>query len=588
MAIKYLTDLNLLQNELQNAVAHPLSVAPSAPVEGQFYVNTTDHKFYVYLNGAWKTFDDASDVANAIQAVQNDLNGYKASNDAAVALKADDDAVVHLADTETITGVKTFSAGLKSDEAIAAESNDTTVPTTAWVKSTISTAENGIVHTTGDESIAGTKTFTGAIAATDATVTVATQTPGDNSNNAASTAYVDAAAGVVNGALEAYKTANDAAVALKAADAAVVHNTGDETIEGTKTFNASPVVPTVDLNDKSTKAASTAFVANELADYTYDKATIDQKIDEKDSLPDQTGNAGKWLTTDGTDSAWASLPIATESTLGVVKQGANITIDAEGTISSPIASVAGKTGVVTLDKTDVGLDNVDNTSDADKPVSTAQQAALDLKANAADVYTKAETYNKTEIDGLMSSGLHYRGSVATYAELPASGQAEGDMYNIVAADPTHDVKAGDNVIWVAEHEGVEAHWDVVSGVVDLSAYITATEIADTYVNKTDYASDKADLESSIAGALAAGTGAAHVVAFSNPELTPSEGVVTWQITHTAGANVLAQIKEASTGECVEMKVIQANNSLTITFNAASTVTAGTYVCVVTGNGAVNA
>jgi hypothetical protein len=35
----------------------------------------------------------------------------------------------------------------------------------------------------------------------------------------------------------------------------------------------------------------------------------------------------------------------------------------------------------------VGLGNVDNTSDIDKPISTATQAALDLKANAADVTT---------------------------------------------------------------------------------------------------------------------------------------------------------------------------------------------------------
>lgn len=34
------------------------------------------------------------------------------------------------------------------------------------------------------------------------------------------------------------------------------------------------------------------------------------------------------------------------------------------------------------DKVKVGLPNVDNTSDMDKPVSTAQQAALDLKPNA--------------------------------------------------------------------------------------------------------------------------------------------------------------------------------------------------------------
>ena len=44
-----------------------------------------------------------------------------------------------------------------------------------------------------------------------------------------------------------------------------------------------------------------------------------------------------------------------------------------------VDSVAGKTGAVTLAKADVGLSNVDNTSDADKPVSTLQQAALDLR-----------------------------------------------------------------------------------------------------------------------------------------------------------------------------------------------------------------
>lgn len=48
-------------------------------------------------------------------------------------------------------------------------------------------------------------------------------------------------------------------------------------------------------------------------------------------------------------------------------------------------TVAGKalTTDVTLAKGDVGLGNVDNTSDANKPVSTAQQSALNLKAPLA-------------------------------------------------------------------------------------------------------------------------------------------------------------------------------------------------------------
>ena len=51
--------------------------------------------------------------------------------------------------------------------------------------------------------------------------------------------------------------------------------------------------------------------------------------------------------------------------------------------SGAVDSVAGKTGVVTLVKGDVGLGNVDNTSDLNKPISTTQQSALDLKANLA-------------------------------------------------------------------------------------------------------------------------------------------------------------------------------------------------------------
>lgn len=74
--------------------------------------------------------------------------------------------------------------------------------------------------------------------------------------------------------------------------------------------------------------------------------------------------------------------------------------------SGQVTSVSGRTGAITLAKADVGLDAVDNTADSAKPVSTAQQTALDLKANAADVYSKTaadgryiRTVNGTAPDG---------------------------------------------------------------------------------------------------------------------------------------------------------------------------------------------
>ncbi len=49
-------------------------------------------------------------------------------------------------------------------------------------------------------------------------------------------------------------------------------------------------------------------------------------------------------------------------------------------LQGPVVFSGGVSGLV---KSDVGLGNVDNTSDASKPVSSATQTALDLKANLA-------------------------------------------------------------------------------------------------------------------------------------------------------------------------------------------------------------
>jgi hypothetical protein len=64
-------------------------------------------------------------------------------------------------------------------------------------------------------------------------------------------------------------------------------------------------------------------------------------------------------------------------------------------IGSAVQSVAGRTGAVTLTKSDVGLANVDNTSDASKPISTATQTALDGKAPTSHNHTASQISDST-------------------------------------------------------------------------------------------------------------------------------------------------------------------------------------------------
>lgn len=54
---------------------------------------------------------------------------------------------------------------------------------------------------------------------------------------------------------------------------------------------------------------------------------------------------------------------------------------------------------ITLNKTDVGLGNVDNTSDLDKPISSATQTALDNKITTGTLATVATTGNYSDLAG---------------------------------------------------------------------------------------------------------------------------------------------------------------------------------------------
>jgi hypothetical protein len=71
MAIKYLNNLDLNKNQLQNAVIQVLGTAPANPVSGQIYYNSSDNYVYYYNGTAWTSF--AGDIEEITTATANQL-----------------------------------------------------------------------------------------------------------------------------------------------------------------------------------------------------------------------------------------------------------------------------------------------------------------------------------------------------------------------------------------------------------------------------------------------------------------------------------------------------------------------------------
>lgn len=209
-----------------------------------------------------------------------------------------------------------------------------------------------------------------------------------------------------------------------------------------------------------------------------------------------------------------TLPPATENTLGGVKIGDGLSAEADGTTSADVKSVNGKTGDVELDKSDVGLGNVDNTSDANKPISTATQTALDGKLDlsggtmSGDIAmggnkvtglgtptNSDDAATKDYVDAIATGALTPKGSV-TFANLPALSAANvNTLYNVSDAFTTtadfvegagKDYPAGTNVAII--NTGTDASpvykYDAMTGIIDTSSFATKQDVNGLIVETT--------------------------------------------------------------------------------------------------------
>jgi hypothetical protein len=159
------------------------------------------------------------------------------------------------------------------------------------------------------------------------------------------------------------------------------------------------VITTGNLSDITNAGTFTGNIVIEGAtadDYELTLSAGNPTADRTITFPDATGTVA--LTTDISVTASSTNTFSNKS----ISLGSNTVTSTLAELNTAIsdADVATLAGTETLTnktltspvintptgitKTDVGLANLDNTSDANKPVSTATQTALDLKANLAN------------------------------------------------------------------------------------------------------------------------------------------------------------------------------------------------------------
>jgi hypothetical protein len=137
----------------------------------------------------------------------------------------------------------------------------------------------------------------------------------------------------------------------KAEDSTVVKLSGDQTIGGTKTFSNTI---TGSISGNAGTATNGVVTTGSYANPSWITSLDDGKVlpsmsgntgkflttdgtdsswADVDALPSQTGNSGKYLTTDGTDPSWATLDTDANSTTKGLYEHSN-TISANYSISS--------------------------------------------------------------------------------------------------------------------------------------------------------------------------------------------------------------------------------------------------------------
>lgn len=150
---------------------------------------------------------------------------------------------------------------------------------------------------------------------------------------------------------------------------------------------------------------------------------------------------------------------------------------AESLATEITGSTTGSIGARLKAVEDKATANASNISTNTQDIKALQGTDKDLSSSVSIV--GAKKYADEKIAKAVSSVYKVKGT-CTYVELPASGEAIGDVWNVT--DAHENVPAGTNYVWT------DKGWDALAGTVDLSPYFKTADFNTTLTADSSFKS----------------------------------------------------------------------------------------------------
>ena len=238
-------------------------------------------------------------------------------------------------------------------------------------------------------------------------------------------------------------------------------------------------------NNSVTEATNQAKIASTKATESNDSAVASAQSAAAAKTSEANAKTYETESSENASSASTSAGKAKVSETNAANSESNTLqykTNAEGskTAAAASASNASKSEVNAKASMNSAATSATSASTSATNAATSESHAATSETNAKQALAESQKIQK-EIEAALTkvTGFaKYCGSVDNYSDLPVSGNNVGDVWNIVNADPVHQIKAGDNVIWNGKT------WDNLSGFIDLSNYPTNADVAKAVVDTT--------------------------------------------------------------------------------------------------------